>query len=147
VTAEEFYGLNANPTQDSTPSDSLELDALAASWARLGVLFGVQPSREPVDLELLICITARVAPEDERARCRPLATPRPLVVVMRSMRVLTHRVRCDALPAFASWGLWHDDQTLKPAAVRPLAWALQNVPELRNASASGDRPHRFPCTE
>jgi hypothetical protein len=52
---------------------------------------------------------------------------------MRSMSVLTDRVRRGGLPAFASWGLWHDDQILKPAAVRPLAWFLQNVPELRNA--------------
>jgi hypothetical protein len=66
VTAEECYGRNANLTRDSTLSDSLGLDTIAASWARLGVLFGVQPSREPVDVELLICITARVAPEDER---------------------------------------------------------------------------------
>lgn len=66
MTTEECYGLTAHPTRDSTPSDSLELDTIAASWARLGVLFGVEPSREQVDVELLICLTARVAPEDER---------------------------------------------------------------------------------
>jgi hypothetical protein len=197
VTTQEFYGLHVDPTRDWTPPEPVGLDVIAASWARLGVLFGVEPSREPVDLELLICITARVAPEDERlfvcaaswiaerhafvngtrlsalaaqldpagsavlgallsiagdaagvapeleaarACCRPHATPRPLFVVMRSMRVLTHRVRRDALPAFTLWGLWHDDQTLKPAAVRPLAWVFQNVPELRNATI-GCRAH------
>ena len=193
MTAKALCGFNGNPARDSPPSDSLELDTIAAGWARLGVLFGIEASREPVDLELLICVTARVGPEDERlfvcaaswlaehhafvngarlsalaaqldpvasavlgallsladdaaggapkleaarARCRPLARLRPLFVVMSSMRVLTDRAARDALPAFLSWGLWHDDQTLKPAAVRPLAWVLQNVPELRNAPSN-----------
>jgi hypothetical protein len=47
------------------------------------------------------------------------------------MRVLAERARHNALPLFAAWGLWHDDQTLKPAAVRPVAWLLAKVPELR----------------
>lgn len=171
-----------------TPQNAGELDALAADWSRLGVLFGVEPSHALVDVELLICDTARVAPADERlfvcaaswiaeyhgfvngrrlsalagaldpegsavlgallslakqaastapeleaplARCRPLAKARPLFLAMRSMRVLTDRVRRNALPIFAAWGLWHDDQTIKPAAIRPEAWLLTNVPELR----------------
>ena len=53
------------------------------------------------------------------------------------MRVLSERVRRHALPVFAAWGLWHDDQTLKPAAIRPVAWLLKRVPELRVRSLLG----------
>jgi hypothetical protein len=178
---------------DSTPPLT-ELDAVASYWARLGVLFGVKPAHEQVDVELLICDTARVAPYDERlfvcavswvaqyhgfvngrrlsavaaslgsdasavlgallsvageaaggapeleaarVRCRPLAKPQPLFAAMRSMRVLSERVRRNALPIFAAWGLWHDDQTLKPAAIRPVTWLLERVPELRVRSLLG----------
>lgn len=179
---------------DSTWPASIELDAVASYWARLGVLFGVRQAHEQVDVELLVCDTARVAPYDERLfvcavswvaryhafvngrrlsalaasldsdaspvlgallsvageaaggapeleaareRCRPLAKPQPLFAAMRSMRVLSERVRRNALPVFAAWGLWHDDQTLKPAAIRPLAWLLNRVPELRVRSLLG----------
>jgi hypothetical protein len=171
-----------------TASAPTELDALAADWARLGVLFGVEPSHTLVDVELLLCATARVAPDDERlfvcaaswvaqyhafvnsrrlsalaahldrrasavlgallsvagegtggapdleaarARCRPLVDPQPLFTATHSMRVLRDRARRNALPVFASWGLWHDDATLKPAAIRPAEWLLRKVPELR----------------
>jgi len=42
------------------------LDALAASWTRVGVLFAARPARTIVDLEALIIRTARVARHDER---------------------------------------------------------------------------------
>lgn len=176
------------------PSGSLssrgesEMDALAADWARLGVLFGVEPSDALVDIELLISDTARVAPFDERlfvcaaswiaeyhgfvngrrlsalatqldsdgsavlgallslaseaagaapeleaarARCRPLAKAKPLFAVISSSEMLTRRVRHSALPIFTAWGLLHDDQALKPTAIRPEAWVLTRVPELR----------------
>lgn len=166
------------------------LDPIAAKWTRVGVLFGVQPAATPVDLEVLICETARVAPADERlfvcaaswlaahhgfvngrrlsalaaalradeppssaalgallsfsdagaggapefeaalGQCRPLSPARPLFDVMDTMRSLRERVREKALPLFTAWGLWHDDATLKPTAVRPVAWLL-DVPELR----------------
>ena len=174
---------------DERPSrDSTYLDALAADWARLGVLFAVEPSPAPVDVERLIVATARAAPDDERlfvcaaswvaehhgfvngerlaafagdldartsavlgallsvaagsarplpeleaarARCRPLAEPQPLFSATDSMRVLRERARRNALPVFAVWGLLHDDDRLKPSAIRPVAWLLTNVPELR----------------
>jgi hypothetical protein len=174
--------------------DATQLDAVASYWAHLGVLFGVRPAQEAVDVELLICDTARVAPADERlficavswvaqyhafvngrrlsalaasldpdasavlgallsvaseaaggapeleaarARCRPLATPQPLFAAVRSMRVLNDRVRRDALPIFSAWGLWHNDATIKPAAIRPVTWLIQRVPELRVRSLLG----------
>jgi hypothetical protein len=167
----------------------MQLDTVAAAWARIGVLFGVTPTKDVVDIELLICVTARVATYDERlyvcaaswlaehhgfvngrrlsalaatldapasatigallslareasiggapeleaavARCRPLARSRPLFAAMDSMRVLRERVRSQALPIFSEWGLWHDDATLKPSAVRPTSWLLHAVPEIR----------------
>lgn len=181
-------------TFGSIRTEAIELDALASDWARFGVLFGVKPAQEAVDVELLICDTARVAPADERlficavswvaeyhgfvngrrlsalaatldddasavlgallsvageaaggaseleaarARCRPLAKPQPLFAAMRSMRVLRDRVRRDTLPVFSAWGLWHDDAMIKPAAIRPVTWLLQRVPELRVRSLLG----------
>ncbi len=41
-------------------------DALRAAWARVGALFAVVPTSTPVDLEELICATARVARGDQR---------------------------------------------------------------------------------
>jgi hypothetical protein len=165
------------------------LDTVAAAWTRIGVLFGVKPTNDVVDIELLVCVTARVATHDERlfvcaaswlaehhgfvngrrlsalaatldnpasailgallslacetaadgapeleaarGRCRPLVSPRPLFVAMGSMRVLRERVRRWTLPVFDEWGLWHDDATLKPSAVRPMRWLLHTVPEIR----------------
>lgn len=186
----ELVDRNGSPTS----RDEGELDALAADWARVGVLFGVVPSATLVDVELLICDTASLAPSDERlfvcaaswiaenhgfvngrrlsslstsldaegsavlgallslaseaagaapeleaalARCRPLAKARPLFAVMRASGVLTRRVRANALPVFAAWGLWHDDQALKPTAIRPESWLLAQVPELRVRSLLG----------
>jgi len=179
---------------NSNQDKGTELDVVASRWARLGVLFGVTPAQEQVDLELLVCDTAGVAPADERlfvcavswlaqfhafvngrrlsglassldpessavlgallsvageaaggaaeldaarARCRPLTTPRPLFASMRSMRVLSQRARRNSLPVFQRWGLWHDDQGLKPTAIRPIAWLLRRVPELRVRSVIG----------
>ncbi len=187
-------GSSTGGMRGSPESDPVDLSALAADWARLGVLFSVEPSRAPVDLELLICATARAAPDDERlfvcaaswlaqyhgfvngrrlsalashldptasavlgallsvageaaggapeleaarARCHPLAEPQPFFAVMRSMRVLRERVRRHALPVFATWGLWHDDIALKPAAVRPMAWLLRTASELRVRAVLG----------
>ncbi len=167
-----------------------DLDAIAAAWTRVGVLFGVLPATSPVDLEVLICATAQAAPADERlfvcaaswlathhgfvngrrlsalaaglsatdarssavlgatlsladttaggapalgaalAHCHPLSPPQPLFTVMGTMRTLRERVRQQTLPVFATWGLWHDDATLKPTAIRPVTWLL-GVPELR----------------
>jgi DNA-binding MarR family transcriptional regulator len=43
-----------------------DLETVAAAWTRVGVLFGVPAGKAPVDLEVLICQTAQVAPRDER---------------------------------------------------------------------------------
>lgn len=174
----------------STP----DLDALAAAWTRMGVLFAVPAATTPVDLERLICDTARAARFDERlfvcaaswlaehhgfvsgrrlgglaaelrgqdsatlgalltfaldgaasiaeldgalTRCKPLARHRPLFDIMDTMRVLRDRVRRHALPLFSAWGLWHDEATLKPSAIRPVRWLLDHTPELRTRALLG----------
>lgn len=69
------------------------------------------------------------------AACRSLAksglSARPLFRAMERLPVLRERMRRTTTPLFASWGLWHDDETLKPEAVRPVAWIVTRVPELR----------------
>jgi hypothetical protein len=45
----------------------------------------------------------------------------------------------NALPIFAAWGVWHDDQTLEPAAIRPVTWLLGRVPEQGSAICAGDK--------
>ena len=175
-------------------SDHPALDTLAAMWKRVGVLFATRPTASPVDLERLLCDTARAGRFDERlfvcaaswlsqyhgfingrrlsvlavgldrqesatlgallsfarfaagnapeldaalARCRPLNRPRPLFAIMDTMDVLRDRVRMRALPLFAAWGLWHDDATLKPSAIRPVRWLLRHAPELRARALLG----------
>ncbi len=63
--------------------------------------------------------------------CRPLAEPRVFFERTASSPVLSTFARENALPVFARWGLWHDELTLKPDAVRPVAWVLEHCPELR----------------
>jgi hypothetical protein len=71
------------------------------------------------------------------ARCRQLSRPRPLFAVMDTMDVLAGRMRTRALPLFVAWGLWHDDATLKPSAIRPVRWLLNHAPELRARALLG----------
>lgn len=46
------------------PSD--QLSTIAARWARIGIWLSVDPATEPVDVEALIVLTARLARADER---------------------------------------------------------------------------------
>ena len=75
------------------------------------------------------------------AECRPLAAtgdPRvlpPLFSILEEYPGLLAVVRREALPLYAEWGFAHNDQTLKPNAIRPLAWVLRHAPELRARAA------------
>jgi DNA-binding MarR family transcriptional regulator len=60
-----------------------------------------------------------------------------MFAVMDTMDVLRRRVQKRALPLFAAWGLWHDDATLKPSAIRPVRWLLSHAPELRARALLG----------
>ncbi len=71
------------------------------------------------------------------ARCRPLAKARALFRVTALLPSVADRTRRNALPRFAEWGLWHMDDTPKPAAVRPVEWLLLHAPELRLRAVSG----------
>ena len=63
--------------------------------------------------------------------CRPLARPRPLFAVVDRFPALVSEARANASPLYRHWGLWHNDESLKLTAVRPAAWLLRQVPELR----------------
>lgn len=63
--------------------------------------------------------------------CRPLAEPRVLFEGIAANPVLAGFAREQALPLFSRWGLWHDEISLKTAAIRPVRWILEHCPELR----------------
>jgi len=63
--------------------------------------------------------------------CSPLAEPRVFFEAVAASPVLSAFARESALPVFARWGLWHDELSLKPDAVRPVGWILEHCPELR----------------
>ena len=65
--------------------------------------------------------------------CRPLARPRPLFTVIERFPALRSDLRASATALYRRWGLWHDDESLKPTAIRPAAWLLHHVPELRKS--------------
>jgi hypothetical protein len=64
-------------------------------------------------------------------RCVPLSTPRPLFETYVEYPELSARVKEHSLPIFLKWGLWHDEISLKPGAIRPISWILKHCPELR----------------
>ena len=63
--------------------------------------------------------------------CRPLGRPRPFFTVMERFPAIRPQLRAGASPLYRRWGLWHDDESLKPTALRPSSWLLRRVPELR----------------
>lgn len=98
-----------------------------------------------LDVAITHAHSQRGAPPDAltaaRAVCRPLRerglAPRPLFRVMERIGPMRERARRAATPPFTAWGLWHDDRTVKPAAVRPVAWVLAHTPELRVRACLG----------
>lgn len=69
--------------------------------------------------------------------CRPLHEPRVLFERIAGNPVLATYAREQSLPIFANWGLWHDEVTLKTAAIRPIQWILKHCPELRVRAVIG----------
>ncbi|HLL81134.1 MAG TPA: hypothetical protein VK420_00730 [Longimicrobium sp.] len=63
--------------------------------------------------------------------CRPLQEPRVLFERIADDAVLAGFAREQSLPLFSRWGLWHDEVSVKTAAVRPIRWILAHSPELR----------------
>ncbi|HEX8212247.1 MAG TPA: hypothetical protein VF584_18875 [Longimicrobium sp.] len=63
--------------------------------------------------------------------CRPLHEPRVLFERIAADPVLAAFARDQSLPLFSRWGLWHDEISLKTAAIRPVRWILKHCPELR----------------
>lgn len=132
------------------------LFVMAASWLAVhhALVDGARLARsirdrEATDAEVTSAVTGALlslaltaapgaaAIEAGLVECQPLARtggPRvlpPLFSILTEYPDLLAVVRREALPLYAAWGFAHNDQTLKPNAVRPLAWVLRHAPELR----------------
>lgn len=70
-------------------------------------------------------------------RCRPLDEERPLFTAMAANPVLVHVAREGSLPAFARWGFWQHELTVKTDAIRPIGWILAHCPEFRQRAIFG----------
>jgi hypothetical protein len=68
-----------------------------------------------------------LALEAATAACRTVTRPRPLFAVMERFPTLRGELRSST----SSLGLWHNDSSLKPSAVRPLNRLLRHVSGLR----------------
>lgn len=139
--------------------DDERLFVVAASWLaahhafvngrRLaGLASAVAPRAPEADTEVSAVLGALLSWASElaggaealdvaAARCQPLREARPLFRVVALLPSLAAAAEREACPAFARWGLWHNDQTPKPEAVRPVAWLLAHAPELRIRALAG----------
>ena len=163
-------------------------DNVERDWARIGVLFGCEPSREPPDLERLLIDTARKCPDNARLlslavtwlveygqfvarhrlkrlvqtelepeprailgllieeavrhgatrellivseECQPLSPATPLSRVQRDNVSLTHISKRRASDLAQKWGVWTPPVELKPDAIRPVTWLLDQNTEYR----------------
>lgn len=89
----------------------------------------------------LLSVANQVAGSDRllaaQRYCRPLAEPRVLFARIEESPVLAAFAREQSLPLFTRWGLWHDEISLKTAAIRPIRWILEHCPELRTRALIG----------
>lgn len=87
-------------------------------------------------LGAMIAIACEARPYAARLRaaqrsCRPLQELRALFDRTEGNPVLRRFAKEGALPAFAAWGLWQDELSLKFDALRPVSWIIEHCPELR----------------
>lgn len=165
-----------------------ESSTITAQWARLGLLFNVQPSQQTPDLERLLIDTAGQIPDNPRlfimsatwlgqysllvakhrltqmasklddtnasaalgllldtvdamchtgtldivkSVCRPATVPMPLFAVDRVSTGMVEFVRARASRISKRWNLWAEAIELKPDALRPLDWIMDNNPSLQ----------------
>lgn len=163
-------------------------DNVERDWARVGVLFGCEPSRESPDLERLLIDTARKCPDNARLlplavtwlveygqfvarhrlkrlvqtelepepqailgllieeavrhgatrellivseECYLLSPAVPLSQVQRDQDSLTRISERRASELSQKWGVWTPPVELKPDAVRPVTWLLDQNNEYR----------------
>lgn len=163
-------------------------DNVERDWARVGVLFGCEPSRRTPDLERLLINTARKCPDNARLlplavtwlveygqfvarhrlkrlvqtelepepqailgllieeavrhgatrellivseECFPLSPAVPLSRVQRDQASLAHVSERRASDVSQKWGVWTPPVELKPDAVRPVSWLLDQNTEYR----------------
>lgn len=168
--------------------NSQAYDTVEHDWARVGVLFGCEPSRRTPDLERLLIDTARKCPDNARLlplavtwlveygqfvarhrlkrlvqtelepepqailgllieeavrlgatrellivseECFPLLPAVPLSRVQRDQASLAHVSERRASDVSQKWGVWTPPVELKPDAVRPVTWLLDQNTEYR----------------
>tara|TARA_E500000318_G_scaffold14854_5_gene14972 strand:+ start:125328 stop:126065 length:738 start_codon:yes stop_codon:yes gene_type:complete len=163
-------------------------DNVERDWARVGVLFGCEPSHETPDLERLLIDTARKCPDNARLlplavtwlveygqfvarhrlkrlvqtelepepqavlgliieeavrhgatrellivseECHPLSPAAPLSRAQRDNASVAHISERRASELSQKWGVWTPPVELKPDAVRPVTWLLDQNNEYR----------------
>lgn len=132
-------------TATAAPGDYRAL-AVATTWLakypelvnvrRLGNVAAELDKLPAAILGAMIDVAREANPAAERLTsaqkyCRPLRNPRALFDRTESNTVLRRFAKEGALPAFAAWGIWQDELSLKFDALRPISWVLENSPELR----------------
>jgi hypothetical protein len=137
-------------TATQAPADH-RLFFVAASWIgvhhtlvdmrRLGrILDGLDDLGSAV-AGAMLSVANQVAGSDRllaaQRYCRPLAEPRVFFDRIAQNPVLAAFAREQSLPLFTRWGLWHDEVSLKTAAIRPIRWILEHCPELRTRALIG----------
>jgi len=179
----DAYGMSARSVINNKAYESVERD-----WARIGVLFGCEPSRRTPDLERLLIDTARKCPDNARLlplaltwlveygqfvarhrlkrlvqteleaepqailgllieeavrhgttrellivseECHPLSPAAPLSRAQRDNVSLAHISERRASDVSQKWGVWTPAVELKPDAIRPVAWLLDQNTEYR----------------
>lgn len=140
VDIEELLGCTAR----QAPGDH-RLFFIAASWLgihhqlvdlrRLGRVLESLDEMGSAVAGAMLSVANEVADSDRlvaaERHCRPLPEPRVLFEITTAHPVLSTFAREQSLPLFSRWGLWHDEISLKIAAIRPIRWILEHCPELR----------------
>lgn len=140
VDIEALFGRTAG----QAPADH-RLFFVAASWVgvhhtlvdmrRLGRILEKLDALDSAVAGAILAVANEVAASDRllaaQRYCRPLDAPRVLFERIAENPVLAAYAREQSLPLFTRWGLWHDEVSLKTAAIRPIRWILKQCPELR----------------
>jgi hypothetical protein len=131
-------------TAEQAPSDP-RLFFVAASWIgvhhtlvdmrRLGRVLENLDELGSAVAGAMLAVANEVVGSDRllaaQRHCRALSEPRVLFEGIAANPVLAGFAREQTLPIFSRWGLWHDEISLKTAAIRPIRWILEHCPELR----------------
>lgn len=103
---------------------------------RLARLIGDECSREDQPaLGLLLEEAIRLGATRDlrvaRDRCAEASSPRPLYRAFADDPILYGIAKSTASAASQQWGVWAPEAELRSEAIRPVAWIVERVPELR----------------